>query len=136
MQIWRSQVLEKAGVSKKMKLGNNLYMHNNVAASATCMKRKRQERKAAISNEELIRLVRPFLSETRLFSTHHLLKDCAQELEAWMGHFKMRDHMRMRLQMDRLQPDQGTLYIWSDWKEPGTTVTLHPFAPVESHLRH
>ena len=71
MQIWISQVLEKAGVSKNMKLGNNLYTQNNVAASATCMKRKRQARKAAISNEELIQLVRPFLSETRLFSTRH-----------------------------------------------------------------
>ena len=61
MQIWSSQVLEKAGVSKKMKLGNNLYMHNYVAASATCMKRKRQERKATISNEELYPVGAAFL---------------------------------------------------------------------------
>ena len=54
------------------------------------------------------------------------------ELRHWTTHWQMRDHLRVRLNTDLAEPEEGHCYIWSDWKEPLIVVLACPvvFRPI------
>jgi hypothetical protein len=38
-------------------------------------------------------------------------------LDMYMFHFKLRDHLRAKLNHDLEHPEQQVMYCWVDWKE-------------------
>ena len=54
------------------------------------------------------------------------------DLQHWATHWQMRDHLRVRLNTDLAEPEEGHCYLWSDWKEPLIVVLACPvvFRPI------
>ena len=51
-----------------------------------------------------------------------------EELQLFMSHFQLRDHMKNQLFRDLKSPQDGWVYVWSDWKDHRERS---PFIPMD-----